>query len=283
MLPDMTRILSSEPEYADDNKELAQRELLLHSQNNLIELYKNEISKQKIEIMDMKERQHKELLDRERGLRLEFQKERDRIEVEQAARDISEVAKHETREIQVKAKYENKLKELLKSVIASKDSYENKKISMEASLHELRLELSTQQARADAREKALREELNLKDNRITEMKTVLELNLKQIEDELRYSKENCTQLALLVIQLCATAKSISLPASSSPGQMDTGNQLLGTRESIVLNEYLSQALKISKVRTESIDIYYKFIIHVTIYRKLLNEASNKTNKNIKNN
>ena len=219
-------------------------------------MYKNEISLHKSEVMNLVDAHRRQMREQEQALLLSAERESTRVDLELQAKAVAELAKFELNEAKMKSKYEAKLKGLVQSVILAKESYEKKGLEQQGTLRQARLELAGLQARCDSREKALREELTLKDARLSALQTDSHNGVLAHERDMGYWRDASVHLAMLVVQMCATAKTISRPHNplddyimgGGGGGGTDGTAGVGSSEVIVSNDYLSKALKVSKVR-----------------------------------
>ena len=113
-------------------------------------------------------------------------------------------ARVDAKEGKIKSKYEAKLRDYEGMVSKAMESCRQREMTSSGVIMECRRELSQAKLAADAKEQTLRDELKLKDNRLSD----IQQKLQTFHDVQRYGKiwkNNAINISYAYLQLCATS------------------------------------------------------------------------------
>lgn len=187
-----------------ETEQLQLQGTIQQSRNLLIQKSQEEIAILQLSLNEQKETYEAKLLAQSQSHEERVKKLVKEYELKLSIHAEADKARIEGKEIKIKHKYEAKLKEYEKLVSSAMDSCKQRELTSSGVIQECRHELSQAKLAADAKERTLRDELRLKDNRLSDIQQKLQ-TFHDVQKYGRIWKNNAINISYAYLQLCATS------------------------------------------------------------------------------
>jgi hypothetical protein len=177
---------------------------LQESRNLLIKKSQDEIAILQLSLAEQKETYEAKLREQSMLHDERVQKVVKEYELKLSMHGEADKARLEAKEAKIKHKYEQKLRDYEGLVSSAMESCKQRELTSSGVIMESRHELSQAKLAAEARERALRDELRIKDNRLSD----IQQKLQTFHDVQKYGKiwkNNAINVSYAYLQLCATS------------------------------------------------------------------------------
>ena len=252
----MNRIRDEAKSTKDREEEQARlQEEIMNSRNLLIQKSQEEIAILKLTLEELKSNYEAKLKDQASNYEQQISKLKTEVEYKVELKAEVDKARLEAHEAKFRTKYESKLKAYEHMVSQAMEACKNKEISANGSIAECRREITELRHSHDQKEKLLKEELRLKDIRLSDIQHKLQTFL-DVQQYGKIWKDNAINFAYAYLQLCATST-------------------IKTEEKDNFSEYLSSFDKIfisSKSPPKTKDIENEVCVDKSKMKKLLKQA-----------
>lgn len=260
----ITDLSSSVMEYKKEveSHENLKREELLNSQVALLEVYRNKIASNNVEIEELKQSYEQKLYQQKVELTEKHQAELEALREEERDRQFADQARIGAIKNKLKLKYETKIRAFQYDVENTRTALYNRKLQIEGSVERANREISTLRSQQESIERIHREEVSQKDKYISELQSIIkECKESKLQDEewIRIGVE----IAALVIHMHEKGRPLStedlevtelykyLKLNSSDPFGSSRKKDEASLQSIVPTAYLKKALQSSKKLIQS--------------------------------
>lgn len=177
---------------------------LVESRNLLLQKSQEEIAIMKLAQEEMKEKYEAKLLEQKEFYEGKLRSVVDGKELAHSLSNEAEKARLDAKEIKIKKKYETKLKDYEKLLKSALESCKEKQLSAVGALEEARHENQELRQQFEFKETLLRDEISLKDKRLTDIQQKLQV-FSDVQKYGKIWKDNAVNISYAYIHLCSTS------------------------------------------------------------------------------